>query len=231
MSQRNSSVNKLTKGFQWEILKSNFCKVSPSFCLFVITFFSSLNLVWFYLTHIQIQSPLPPSPLYHRTSACASSSCYLLVYKIDYSAISSPRLFLPAACNENPMLLKRRLRYRRDSQLIPCSVLGNNGPPASIFYISVSDILFSTVFLLSLSLATPSSTAKLFTLVRSCQRIPLSSWMEKAFQSTLPKFVKGTQKKMTKRKCKKRGLEVTHVEREVGGAFFFPPIKHTQVDD
>lgn len=148
-------------------------------------------------------SPLPPSPLYHRTSACASSSCYQLIYKIDYSAISSPRLFLPAACNENPMLLKRRLRSRRDSQLIPCSVLGNNGSPASIFYISVSDILFSTVFLLSLSLATPSSTAKIVHTRALMSKDPIILMNGESVPVNPPQICKGSTKKITKRKCKK----------------------------
>lgn len=137
-------------------------------------FFSSLDLVWFYLTHIQM-SPLPllftieqvqAHPL---TVICWYTKLIIQLFFPCGSTSQLPVMRTPCCLNHTRALA---VESCRDSQLILCSVLGNNGPPASIFYISVSDILFSMMFLLSFSLSTLSSTTKLFTVVRSYQRIP-----------------------------------------------------------
>lgn len=57
--------------------------------------------------------------------------------KLIIQLISPLWLFLSVLCNESPMLLKWHSTFTamscNDSQLIPCSVLRNNGPHSSIF--------------------------------------------------------------------------------------------------
>lgn len=149
---------------------------------------------------------------------CWYTKLIIQLFPLCGSSSRPPVMRTPCCLNDTRALAAES---HRDSQLIPCSVLGNNGPPASIFYISVSGISFLTVFLLSLI----SNGILHVGIVHTHAHISKDPIMRMSGESVAvnpPQICKGYTKKITKRKWKNKGGSHTHWMKNITKKVFFP---------